>query len=114
MRGPLEEQFIFERLRGFFAGRALREFKVVGVQTTIPFHLQLFQERRFREGKFHTKFVDEEFNFKDVKAEHQLEAALLAAAMEFRRAEQQIPKYASPRPLSAWKMIYRERPEASR
>jgi len=90
--------------------RALREFKVVGVQTTIPFHLQLFQERRFREGKFHTKFVDEEFDFKDVKAEHKLEAALLAAAMEFRRAEQQTPKYASPRPLSAWKMALREPP----
>ena len=88
--------------------RALREFKVVGVQTTIPFHLQLLHDRRFREGRFHTKFVDEEFDFKDVKAEHKLEAALLAAAMEFRRAEQQTPKYASPRPLSGWRMAYRD------
>jgi acetyl-CoA carboxylase, biotin carboxylase subunit len=88
--------------------RSLREFKVVGVQTTIPFHLQLLQDRRFREGRFHTKFVDEEFDFKDVKVEHKLEAALLAAAMEYRRAEQQTPKYASPRPLSGWRMAYRD------
>jgi acetyl-CoA carboxylase biotin carboxylase subunit len=88
--------------------RALREFKIVGVQTTIPFHLQLLQDRRFREGKFHTKFVDEEFNFKDVKSDHQLEAALLAAAMEYRRAEQQTPKYASPRPLGGWRMAVRD------
>jgi hypothetical protein len=52
--------------------------------------------------------VDEEFDFKDVKPEHQLEAALIAAAMEYRRAEQQTPKYASPRPLGNWRMAYRE------
>ena len=31
--------------------RALREFKIVGVQTTIPFQIQLFQNRKFRAVK---------------------------------------------------------------
>ena len=88
--------------------RALREFKIVGVQTTVPFQIQLFQNRKFRAGKIHTHFVDQEFDFKDVKAEHHEEAAILAAALEFLRREQMTPKYASPRPISPWKMAFRE------
>jgi acetyl-CoA carboxylase biotin carboxylase subunit len=88
--------------------RALREFKVVGVQTTIPFQIQLFQNRKFRAGRIHTHFVDREFDFKDVKAEHHEEAAILAATLEFLRREQMTPKYASPRPLSPWKMSVRD------
>lgn len=88
--------------------RALRECKIVGVQTTIPFHLQLFQDRRFRAGRFHTKFIDEEFAFKDAKAAHHEEAAILAAAIEYFRRERVTPKYASPRPLSAWRMAWRD------
>jgi len=88
--------------------RALREFKVVGVQTTIPFQLQLFQDRKFRAGRIHTHFVDQEFDFKDVKAAHHEEAAVIAAALEFLRREQMTPKYASPRPISPWKLAYRD------
>jgi acetyl-CoA carboxylase biotin carboxylase subunit len=88
--------------------RALREVKIVGIQTTLPFHLQLLADRRFRAGRIHTKFVDEEFDFRDVKAEHHEEAALIAAALECLRREQSTPKYASPRPFSSWKAAYRE------
>jgi hypothetical protein len=52
--------------------------------------------------------VDQEFDFKDVKEEHHEEAAMLAAALEFLRREQMTPKYASPRPISPWKMAFRE------
>ncbi len=90
--------------------RALREFKVVGVQTTVPFHLQLFRNRSFRAGRIHTKFVDEEFDFEDVKAEHHEEAAVLAAALEFLRREQRAPRHAGPRPLSPWKSALRDLP----
>ncbi len=38
--------------------RALDEFVVEGVKTTIPFHLQLLKNDRFREGDFDTKFMD--------------------------------------------------------
>jgi acetyl/propionyl-CoA carboxylase alpha subunit len=88
--------------------RALREFKIVGVQTTIPFQIQLFQNRKFRAGRIHTHFVDQEFDFKNVKADHHEEAAILAAALEFLRREQMTPKYASPRPISPWKMAFRD------
>ncbi len=41
--------------------RALREYIVVGVQTNIPFHLQLLDDERFLRGDIHTGFLDTEF-----------------------------------------------------
>jgi acetyl-CoA carboxylase biotin carboxylase subunit len=41
--------------------RALSEYVIEGVKTTIPFHLQLMQNEDFRKGNFTTKFLE---NFK--------------------------------------------------
>jgi len=41
--------------------RALSEYVIEGIKTTIPFHLQLMKDERFRSGDFNTKFLD---NFK--------------------------------------------------
>ncbi len=41
--------------------RALSEYVIEGVKTTIPFHLQLMKDERFRSGDFNTKFLE---NFK--------------------------------------------------
>jgi acetyl-CoA carboxylase biotin carboxylase subunit len=38
--------------------RALSEFVVEGVQTTIPFHQQLMRNEDFRKGNFTTKFLE--------------------------------------------------------
>lgn len=38
--------------------RALSEYVIEGVKTTIPFHLQLMQDERFRRGEFNTKFLE--------------------------------------------------------
>lgn len=38
--------------------RALSEYVIEGIKTTIPFHLQLMQDERFRSGDFNTKFLD--------------------------------------------------------
>ena len=38
--------------------RALSEYVIEGVKTTIPFHLQLMQNEDFRNGNFTTKFLD--------------------------------------------------------
>lgn len=42
--------------------RALSEFIIEGIKTTIPFHLRLMDDPIFREGKFTTKFLDD-FDF---------------------------------------------------
>ncbi len=38
--------------------RALTEYVIEGVKTTIPFHLQLMDDPNFRSGNFNTKFLD--------------------------------------------------------
>jgi acetyl-CoA carboxylase biotin carboxylase subunit len=39
--------------------RALSEYVIEGVRTTIPFHLQLMKDERFRSGNFNTKFLED-------------------------------------------------------
>ncbi|MBL0129455.1 MAG: acetyl-CoA carboxylase biotin carboxylase subunit [Flavobacteriales bacterium] len=39
--------------------RALSEYVIEGVHTTIPFHLQLMQDEQFRAGNFTTKFLED-------------------------------------------------------
>jgi len=38
--------------------RALEEFTIEGVKTTIPFHLSVLEDERFISGKFDTSFID--------------------------------------------------------
>ncbi len=38
--------------------RALDEFIVEGIKTTVPFHQQLMKDPKFREGNFHTGFLE--------------------------------------------------------
>jgi len=38
--------------------RALSEYIIEGVKTTIPFHLKLMKNEKFREGDFNTKFLE--------------------------------------------------------
>lgn len=46
--------------------RALSEFVIEGVKTTIPFHLKLMDDEQFKTGKFTTAFL-ESFDFTDLK-----------------------------------------------
>lgn len=41
--------------------RALSEYRILGVATTIPFHLKVMETRKFQKGEIHTHFIDEEF-----------------------------------------------------
>ncbi len=39
--------------------RALREFEIEGIASTIPFHLKILANRHFRQGKFSTGFISQ-------------------------------------------------------
>ena len=41
--------------------RALKEFKIEGVRTTIPFHKRILANKKFVNGQIHTHFIEEEF-----------------------------------------------------
>ncbi|CUS81273.1 Biotin carboxylase C-terminal domain-containing protein [Candidatus Kryptobacter tengchongensis] len=46
--------------------RALEEFVIEGVHTTIPFHIKLLNSSEFRSGvDYDTKFIDFKFNMND-------------------------------------------------
>ncbi len=45
--------------------RALNEFVIEGVKTTIPFHIKLMDDPGFKSGKFTTKYLDT-FDFSDL------------------------------------------------
>jgi acetyl-CoA carboxylase biotin carboxylase subunit len=48
--------------------RALEQFVVRGIHTTIPLHQKIFQDPDFREGKFDTKFMERFFEREKEKA----------------------------------------------
>jgi acetyl-CoA carboxylase biotin carboxylase subunit len=48
--------------------RALEEFVVEGVKTTIPFHRRLMDDKRFRAGDFTTAFLND-FDLSDLDSE---------------------------------------------
>lgn len=43
--------------------RALEEFIVEGIKTTIPYHLQLMDDKNFKAGKFNTHFLESQFKY---------------------------------------------------
>jgi acetyl-CoA carboxylase biotin carboxylase subunit len=46
--------------------RALEEYVIEGVKTTIPFHIKLMDDPKFKSGQFTTSFLDD-FDFDQLK-----------------------------------------------
>ncbi|MDP2960295.1 MAG: acetyl-CoA carboxylase biotin carboxylase subunit, partial [candidate division Zixibacteria bacterium] len=42
--------------------RALAEYHISGVATTIPFHIQVMENEKFKKGELSTHFIEEEFD----------------------------------------------------
>jgi acetyl-CoA carboxylase biotin carboxylase subunit len=61
--------------------RALREYVIVGIQSNIPFHLQLLKDERFRRAEFDTGFLEREFTMDSPEGHPDERAALLMAAV---------------------------------
>ncbi len=91
--------------------RALEEYKIVGVRTTIPFHQNLLKQSRFIAGSFDTRFVEERFSMEEADAmreTHPEIAAILAtlvAHQETMRAAHIIRR--AKRDTSNWKWYAR-------
>jgi acetyl-CoA carboxylase biotin carboxylase subunit len=43
------------------ARRALEEFKIEGIKTTVPFHIKVLQNENFVKGDFDTSFIEKYF-----------------------------------------------------
>lgn len=92
--------------------RALGEYIVTGVKTTIPFHIRVMNNRHFLEGNFDTNFIDKVF-FREER-ERELphpDVAVITAAIQMhlderKRAIAQQPAE-SGGPGSLWKYSFR-------
>jgi acetyl/propionyl-CoA carboxylase alpha subunit len=58
--------------------RALEEFRIGGIRTTIPFHQQIMDNPRFQAGQFDTSFIDGADGFR-LEANHNRDLARVAA-----------------------------------
>lgn len=61
--------------------RALAEFRISGVKTTIPFHIKMMNHTRFQAGQLDTNFLDNHFNLHDTPNPEHLKAAAIAATL---------------------------------
>jgi len=90
--------------------RALREYQLFGIRTTIPFCLMVMENPRFYAGQFDTHFIEKEFSNQPLE-DPELEriAAIGAALMDFRqRSLQRSPLLSGDqRPQSPWKIAGR-------
>jgi len=68
--------------------RALSEYKVKGIKTTIPFHARVLKNEKFLAGEIDTNFIDREFQPQDEARVKPFEdVALVAAAIKAYRQD---------------------------
>jgi len=65
-----------ERMR-----RALEEYKIVGIKTTIPFHQQVMRDEKFVQGKYDTGFLKEFTYNKKIEGKVHPEVIAIATAL---------------------------------
>jgi acetyl-CoA carboxylase biotin carboxylase subunit len=91
--------------------RALEEYKIIGVRTTIPFHQHLMDSHRFMGGQYDTRFVEERFSMeianesKSTYSHVAAAAATLVAHWQTQRAAHIIRR--DQRNTSSWKWLSR-------
>jgi len=72
--------------------RALSEYKIMGIATSIPFHQKLFTSTSFIAGLFDTSFLDERFTMEQIgdDDEHEKVSAVIAALLTHDRRQHAI------------------------
>ncbi|MCL1936790.1 MAG: acetyl-CoA carboxylase biotin carboxylase subunit [Candidatus Azobacteroides sp.] len=88
--------------------RALREYKILGIKTTIPFHQRVLQNSTFLKGNYDTTFIDTKFNKDELKRRQNSDptVAIIAAALKHFEQEKEAAARATTVPLvgeSLWK-----------
>jgi acetyl/propionyl-CoA carboxylase alpha subunit len=97
--------------------RALKEYIILGVQTNIPFHLQLLDDPRFIAGEVHTGFLDSDFKMDDpaaLESDSAIALAVAAVMSHERRSRNGAQPAVLRGPEDAWREAGRDRIIASR
>jgi acetyl-CoA carboxylase biotin carboxylase subunit len=88
--------------------RALAEYRVVGVKTTIPFHIQMMNSTRYQAGQFDTRFLETHFTMDESMPPEQINIAAIAATLLAHQQRQQVTLLQQ-NSCSPWKLKGRER-----
>ncbi|MDR2883613.1 MAG: acetyl-CoA carboxylase biotin carboxylase subunit [Deferribacteraceae bacterium] len=88
--------------------RALREYKIMGIKTSILFHLHVLKNKTFLSGNYDTTFIDTKFDKEDLKRKQDSDptVAIIAAAVSQYMKEREAAANATTIPSvgeSAWK-----------
>jgi acetyl/propionyl-CoA carboxylase alpha subunit len=70
--------------------RALREYRIVGIKTNIPFHMRVFENTPFIAGHFDTSFIDENMENITAPREAYIEPAAAAVLLHHQRRQKAI------------------------
>jgi acetyl-CoA carboxylase biotin carboxylase subunit len=95
--------------------RAVAEYKVLGIQTTLPFFERVLQHPAFVAGDFDTSFVDDFFAGSDDRRTRPTEVAVMAAAIRAFEERRRARAGGGPRAsVSAWSLAARREAHTSR
>lgn len=88
--------------------RALREYKMLGIKTTIPFHQRVLMNEAFEKGDYDTTFIDTRFDKEDLKKKKSSDptVAVITAALRHYELEKAAASRATTLPVvgeSLWK-----------
>lgn len=88
--------------------RALREYKMLGIKTTIPFHQRVLKNEAFEKGDYDTTFIDTRFDKEDLKKKQSSDptVAIITAALRHYELEKEAAARATTLPVvgeSLWK-----------
>ena len=88
--------------------RALAEYRIIGIKTTLPFHIQVMNSTRYQGGQFDTNFLEEHFTLDETTHSDQVKVAAIAATLLAHQRNQQAILLQQ-RGSSPWKLAGRKR-----
>jgi acetyl-CoA carboxylase biotin carboxylase subunit len=72
--------------------RALEEYVIEGIETTIPFHMWVMRDPHFRSGTFDTSYIDKHYVGNATRARRQVPAEVAIIAASISALENRAPK----------------------
>jgi acetyl/propionyl-CoA carboxylase alpha subunit len=88
--------------------RALAEYRIIGIKTTVPFHIQVMNSTRYQGGQFDTNFLEQHFTLDESSRPDQVKVAAIAATLLAHQRNQQAILLQQ-RGSSPWKLVGRKR-----
>jgi acetyl-CoA carboxylase biotin carboxylase subunit len=89
--------------------RALEEYQILGIKTTIPFYQRVMKNSDFLLGNVTTSFIDEIFSDQDLFRDHPMEELAVIAAAIFQFESFPItPSQPSQNSANPWRLIGRK------